>query len=269
MSESREPSYYEIALTNTQVLVAFGILLLCVGGAFVSGMWVARESLRDRLEAAEREEPAPVAPEGDAQRETFEFFGEEGAAPANGEAPPLLPPISSEQRAAESNERRARDAAPPAERPAEPAQVATADERVAANAEEDRAAAERDERPAAVQPAPPTVTESREPEREPSSEAREPSAASERATPSPEAEPQPGAGAVVIQVLSSSEEQQANGLIARLRADGYRAFLSPVDVNGRTMYRVRVGPYPNREAAEVDAEKLKRTHRLDTWFPRS
>lgn len=73
----------------------------------------------------------------------------------------------------------------------------------------------------------------------------------------------------MIQVFSSSDETQANALIARLRADGYRAFLSPVEVDGRTMFRVRVGPYESRSVADVDAAELKRRHRVDTWFPRS
>ena len=36
MHDSQEPSYYEIALTNRQVLVFFVVLLLCVVGAFFS-----------------------------------------------------------------------------------------------------------------------------------------------------------------------------------------------------------------------------------------
>ena len=37
MSDSHEPSYYEIALTNRQVVVAFVILLICLLSAFFSG----------------------------------------------------------------------------------------------------------------------------------------------------------------------------------------------------------------------------------------
>jgi DedD protein len=73
----------------------------------------------------------------------------------------------------------------------------------------------------------------------------------------------------VIQVFSSGDQTQANNLVERLRTDGYRAFLSPVEADGRTLFRVRVGPYESRAAAETDANELKRRHRLDTWFPRS
>ena len=34
VTDSHEPSYYEIALTNRQVLVAFVVLLVCLLGAF-------------------------------------------------------------------------------------------------------------------------------------------------------------------------------------------------------------------------------------------
>ncbi|RMH17035.1 MAG: hypothetical protein D6696_16705, partial [Acidobacteria bacterium] len=43
MSDSHEPSYYEIALTNRQVMVAFVALLLCLLAAFVGGVWLGRE----------------------------------------------------------------------------------------------------------------------------------------------------------------------------------------------------------------------------------
>ena len=44
VSNSHEPSYYEIALTNRQVLVAFVILLCCVLAAFFAGVWIGRGS---------------------------------------------------------------------------------------------------------------------------------------------------------------------------------------------------------------------------------
>ncbi|HEY8021186.1 MAG TPA: hypothetical protein VIH93_08800, partial [Thermoanaerobaculia bacterium] len=39
-----EPSYYEIALTNRQVVVAFVVLLVCLLSAFFSGVWIGRGS---------------------------------------------------------------------------------------------------------------------------------------------------------------------------------------------------------------------------------
>jgi cell division septation protein DedD len=40
VSDQYEPSYYEIALTGRQVLVAFVVLLVCLVAAFFSGVWV-------------------------------------------------------------------------------------------------------------------------------------------------------------------------------------------------------------------------------------
>ncbi|MBZ0114499.1 MAG: hypothetical protein K8J08_18695, partial [Thermoanaerobaculia bacterium] len=42
MSNVEESSYYEIALTNRQVMVAFVILLVCVLAAFFGGVWVGK-----------------------------------------------------------------------------------------------------------------------------------------------------------------------------------------------------------------------------------
>ena len=43
MNESNEPSYYEIALTNRQVVVAFVLILSSVMAAFLSGVWVGSQ----------------------------------------------------------------------------------------------------------------------------------------------------------------------------------------------------------------------------------
>ena len=44
MSEAREQSYYEIALTNRQVMAIFIVLLVCVLASFVSGLWIGRQA---------------------------------------------------------------------------------------------------------------------------------------------------------------------------------------------------------------------------------
>jgi cell division septation protein DedD len=258
LSESRERSYYEIALTNGQVLVAFGILLLCVAGAFVSGMWVARESLRDRLEAAELAQAVAQPETGEASSDTFEFFGADAGA-ASGAPNGSLPRIETMAEPAATAPAAAATGGTPSRRQEQPAsrsddaRVAEAPRQAAAEAVED------------AEPEPETQIAEREtPPVEPA-----PESPAVRPAPSGDRAQEPAAGDVVIQVFSSADETQANALIARLRADGYRAFLSPVEVDGRTLFRVRVGPYESRSAADVDAAELKRRHRVDTWFPRS
>ena len=56
---SDEPSYYEIALTNRQVLASFVVLLGCVLVAFGMGVWVGRMDGAPR--AADGSPPATPA----------------------------------------------------------------------------------------------------------------------------------------------------------------------------------------------------------------
>jgi DedD protein len=73
-------------------------------------------------------------------------------------------------------------------------------------------------------------------------------------------------GEVVIQVFSSADKDQADKVRDRLVSSGLTAFLSPIAKNGQTMYRVRIGPFPSRPAAETVAEKVRKEHKLDTWI---
>lgn len=69
MSQSHEPSYYEIALTNRQVLIVFVVLLVCVVVAFFSGVWVGK-----------RDAPAGLAEMAQQDLSAKEEGIEEGAA---------------------------------------------------------------------------------------------------------------------------------------------------------------------------------------------
>jgi cell division septation protein DedD len=286
VNEARERSYYEIALTNAQVLVAFGILLACVAGAFLSGMWVARESLRDRLEAAESAPAAAEPAQGEASPDTFEFFGgddtpagatddretpsrrAEGAAGADESQPSDAATAGAGSIAARGAGAGETGAGASGEtRPRTGDAERTASESTAVEAARERAEPS-ERRPAAE--APSVAARAAPPEESRASSSREAASSQPAATaPAAVSEADPAPGSVVIQVFSSSDEGQANGLVSRLRGDGFRAFLSPVEVNGRTLYRVRVGPYDSRPAAESDAAELRRRHRLETWFPRS
>lgn len=229
MSQSNEPSYYEIALTNRQVLMVFVVLLVCVVVAFISGVWVGRggDSVLPTTGVAE------VVPteteEGDEAPEVGElnFFAEKsegdrggGALAQTAESPSsettLLQDVSGDQGSAKSP----RDSLP------------------APRVEDDKARTE---------PAP-----------EPA-EIASTGAVSEAAG---------GQGEHVIQVFSSTDQQQAKQLIQTLTSGGYPAFLSPVDVRGQTMYRVRIGPYVDPREAESVAERVRKSYRLDTWVTR-
>jgi len=92
-SESREPSYYEVALTNRQVLIAFVALLTCLVAAFFSGVWIGRgDPAAPR--AASLEARATPSPEPQLDQLSF-FSGREAGARAGGT--PELPPTQTPQ----------------------------------------------------------------------------------------------------------------------------------------------------------------------------
>lgn len=231
MSDSHEPSYYEIALTNRQVLFAFVILLVCLLAAFVAGVWVGR--------GGEVQAASPPAGERLADQ-----AGAAGATGANGEALEKLSFFGDDRAAAPAKEVAApttggttlRDdlerGAPPAPPPAPPAAGAAAD---------------RKPEPAPPAPPPPTTTATAPP----------PAAAA------PAAEP---TGGLVIQVFSSRDKEQADKVVSQLKRGGRPAFLSPVEVVGQPMYRVRIGPYADRAEAQKVADAVRREFKLDTWI---
>jgi DedD protein len=89
------------------------------------------------------------------------------------------------------------------------------------------------------------------------------------ATPAPSPareEPAIPKGSVVIQVFSSQDRSQAERIRRRLSNGGEKAYLSPVEVGGHTMYRVRIGPFSSRADAQKVAEKVRKDYEYDTWI---
>ncbi|WP_405234239.1 SPOR domain-containing protein [Lentisalinibacter salinarum] len=86
--------------------------------------------------------------------------------------------------------------------------------------------------------------------------------------PGPEPQPRPAAASAqqssataaeslwAVQLGSFSNEENAEGLAADLRDQGFPAFLSRVQSGGRTLHRVRVGPQGSRDEAEKVAAAL-------------
>lgn len=263
MEETHEPSYYEIALTNRQVVVAFVILLVCLLSAFFSGVWIGRESTsRAAAEQLVRDTPprvakkgqnleeldffskAPAAKGGPAQQETetgaqvpsdttlVEDLGGEPAAPTKS---PATPTGESETATAQAGDQTPADEAAEARRERNKRRK----ERQAAK----RAAAEAAAR-GVVPPAPSAASPS------------QPVRTSAPAVPK---------GSVIIQVFSSADRSQAESIRAKLAGGGYQAYLSPIERGGRTMYRVRVGPFASKSEAQKVADKVRTVYRLDTW----
>jgi len=264
VSRSHEPSYYEIALTNRQVIVAFVLLLLCLIAAFFSGVWIGRESgVRAATEQMVRNAPPPAEEKKEGQNlEEFEFFdsakqGKPAKGPQEGEktTPPAPAPVQASK------------TPPPA---ASSAAEADTDSTLAEDfGAEDTEAAPRTEPPA---PAAAQRAQSQKPAPAPervaqAKPAQEPPAGRPPKRPAepPVAEPARGSGQVVIQVFSSAEKDQAVRIRDRLVGGGQKAYLSPVEVAGRTMYRVRIGPFDSRDKAQKVAEQVRKGFKLDTW----
>lgn len=252
MANSHEPSYYEIALTNRQVVVAFVILLVCVVAAFFSGVYIGREgTLRDQDQLVRATPPAqkPVDQEGQ-ELDEFEFFGGAGSRqPASGKLPEETvaeaEPEPSPQDSTLLEDFGGEDVADAGE-PAPAEEEGFVEEEPAPEPEPEptpaRPRKDREEtRPAAVPPV------------------KEP-------TPAPPAAPAAARGKVVIQVFSSAEQDQAERIRSQLVGAGQSAYLSPVKVGGTTMYRVRIGPFDSRADATKVAERVRKDHKLDTWI---
>lgn len=79
----------------------------------------------------------------------------------------------------------------------------------------------------------------------------------------PRAEPKPPpassapSGGWAVQVGAFGSAETASKLVKDLGGAGYRAFVSPVNRGGKTLYRVRVGPEGDRAGAEQLVPRLK------------
>lgn len=263
MAESHEPSYYEIALTNRQVVVAFVLLLTCLLGAFFSGVWIGRESTaRAAQEQLVRNTP-PVQQAAQEGRnlEELEFFdsrnkkGEKKGAASEGQQTATAPPAANSTLLQDLTRRQPTPPAPaPSPERTPPATTAPAPQQAA---------------PAPAESLEPTPAQARAERRRKRREAAEAAAAAGAPAPAAKtgkgAEPAIPKGAFVIQVFSSPDKAQAESIRSKLTGGGQKAYLSPVDRGGRTMYRVRIGPFKSRGDAQTVADKVRKGYKLDTW----
>jgi DedD protein len=60
-----------------------------------------------------------------------------------------------------------------------------------------------------------------------------------------------------VQLAAFADDRGANALAGRLKKAGYAAYTEPLKTSKGTLWRVRVGPYPSREAAVAARDKLK------------
>ena len=67
----------------------------------------------------------------------------------------------------------------------------------------------------------------------------------------------PAGGAFSVQLAAFADDKGANALSNRLRKGGHPAYTEPYTTSRGTLWRVRVGPYSTRDAAEAARSKLK------------
>ncbi len=254
MSDSNEPSYYEIALTNRQVLVAFVILLLAVLLAFLGGVWLGRRGATTASQAAGRgQEQAAMATSqsGQSPLKQFNFFSDEekaGKAKANAAVKPQ-PQAQGSTSASTLEGQVAKGAA------------GSSGNEVAEKPAPAPAGAAGTSAKTAIEP-PPQAHPSSQPSAEPPTTKSTQAAVAAPSSPFPDTT----TGDLVIQVFSSANLQQAKEITSRLKKAGYRAFLSPVKVGGQVLHRVRIGPFEQRSEAAQVAEKIRKSFKLDTWI---
>jgi len=237
-SESHEPSYYEVALTNRQVLIAFVALLVCLVVAFLSGVWIGRGDLPRQAEIPAASEPAPGS---EPPLEQLSFFnGRDAGARAPAPTPATLPPAKAAPAAA-------------ATAGAVPTREDTSGGETMRQNLEATIAANRAPAPAGTRQ---TVAET------PPAQVAGPAAKPAPAKPAP-AVP---AGKHFVQVYSSTNGGRAKEIVAQLQRAGFVVQLAESTKAGATQFRVRVGPYENRAKADTAAARLRREFRLDTWI---
>jgi len=220
---SKAPSYYEIALTQRQVVIAFVILLTCLVAAFFSGVWVGSGGRGPRPAAQVAETATP----GGLASGTLE--GGSGAAPGGEPGIKTEPGPGSLRFFSEAGSESAGKADTPPHR-------------VYDDPDDPR---RRSDVTTPVHPLP-----------------QAPEPVDPRAT-----EP-PGDGGPVIQVFSSHDQAQAQQVLDRLLQADLDAYLSPAEVNGVIHYRVRLGPFHDRDQAEAVAAQLRQDFKLETWITR-
>jgi DedD protein len=69
--------------------------------------------------------------------------------------------------------------------------------------------------------------------------------------------PSPSQPAFAVQLAAFADDKGANALANRLKKSGHPAYTEAYNTSRGTLWRVRVGPYPTREAAESARTKLK------------
>lgn len=237
MTDPSGKSYYQVSFTGVQALVGLVTLLAALALAFFLG---AKAGFEKSTSAS-----APsVVPPGESEASSVP------AAPTSTTiaAPPSPAPAPASAATA---------AAPPAATAA-PAPASTQEAPVF----EDREAGVPEQAPSRTEIAgetsrtPPSAPASKNPPRKTAPSPRE----------EPSAAPAPKAvSGFYVQIVSTTSKSEATRWKDRLAAKKYRPALSSVDSNKGKMYRVRLGPYPDRDQAKKLADRISAEFHQKAW----
>ena len=235
MNEPSDATHYQIALTNRQVLAALGTLLACYFVAFFAGVWLGRASVEETVSP----DFATVAAASEVER--LDFFTKTDV-PQRMAPPPMEPaPKKIEDK-------------PAAVRKAAPTPVA-APSPIAAKQESPRVARSMPPPEPMKRPAP-RIEPASGPDVEEAPQAPEVAAALA-----------PTEDGFFVQVIASADRDKAQTWVDRLLDQDFEAQLVPVSEGDREVFRVRVGPFRDRELAQRRADEIQRRWELDPWIP--
>jgi DedD protein len=71
-----------------------------------------------------------------------------------------------------------------------------------------------------------------------------------------------------VQVVAAPTLEEAEAMAGTLTAAGHSVYVLPIVVGTVEHFRVRVGPFASREAAEKAADQLKRGGHPGAWVTR-
>ena len=78
-----------------------------------------------------------------------------------------------------------------------------------------------------------------------------------------------GRNGYAIQLLATSSSSRANNLKSIMTKEGYKTAVSKTTKNGKTLFRVRVGGYQNRQAAVKAQNSMKRRYQKNQYVKTS
>jgi sporulation related protein len=246
-----------------------GVLVSATAGLFVVfllGIYAGRglaERHTDGGEKIVRMAVAPAAEQTPGNEDRLTFYdtlgGDErvakGEARAAVERPAAAPPVEEAPSAPAPHEHAKPAESAPIAKPMEPAAAPTAKEERAAKGEAIAAASKHEPAMPAAQPTPAAKLEHAP--TPPPATARVAVALAPAAMPTPVT--RTGAkGDWSVQVSATRDPRTADGVLRRLKAKGYDAFVLKVRRRGETFYRVRVGHYATLEEAQQVVTRLRR-----------